>query len=168
MLEPTKSHTNSNSQMKKSTIAFLVILFLLMSYFAFQKRELSLKGNWQIEKLVLDGQEYNSTAVEKMLQRNSGIFVDDWGDTIHFSKDLDSISAHYKIIKKINDNYIVKLSSKEKSLNGNFDMTIDTLHLGPMSYRVHVKLQLKKTKLFFKKTRHIEPWKPEFPRRGQV
>lgn len=154
--------------MKKIKIAFLVILFLLMSYFAFQKRELNLKGNWHIEKLILDGQEYNSTAIEKMLQQNSGIFIDDWGDTIHFSKGLDNVSAHYKIIKKINDNYVVKLSSKEKSLNGNFDMTIDTLHLGPMSYRVHVRLQSKKTKLFFKKTRNIGPWKPEFPRKGQV
>ena len=87
--------------MKKIKIAFLVILFLLMSYFAFQKRELNLKGNWHIEKLILDGQEYNSTAIEKMLQQNSGIFIDDWGDTIHFSKGLDNVSAHYKIIKKI-------------------------------------------------------------------
>lgn len=98
------------------------------------------------------------------------IIINNWTDSIHISKieGRQEISASFKIEKKYNGQSVVKLSSTEKSLNGNFNIKIDTTYIDSQSYKVSVKLKLKNTYLFFNKYIVIPPWKPEFPRRGQV
>jgi len=159
---------NLIDKMKIIRILIVSVLVVFVFYFAFRKSEISIEGEWDLESLVLNGDKYVPTYLDRFLTSQSEVIIDSWSDTIQISKGVEKINAHYKIVKKVNDDYIVKLSSSEKSLNGNFIMEIDTIHIGAMSYRVHVKLQSKKTKLYFKRVRNIGPWKPEFPRKGKV
>ena len=61
-----------------------------------------------------------------------------------------------------------KLSSAEKALNGKFNLKVDTLQLGPLAYKILIEIESKKTSLSFQREVLLQPWKPEFPKRGQV
>ena len=78
------------------------------------------------------------------------------------------LGTYFLLIYRYKYNYSMKLHSKEKSLNGRFDMKIDTMHLGPQEYIVRIKLNYKTTYLYFQRHKIIPQWKPELPSRGQV
>ena len=99
--------------MKIIRILIVSVLVVFVFYFAFRKSEISIEGEWDLESLVLNGDKYVPTYLDRFLTSQSEVIIDSWSDTIQISKGVEKINAHYKIVKKVNDDYIVKLSSSE-------------------------------------------------------
>lgn len=140
-------------------------------------KNLNLSGDWKLTKIVLNDKDLllPSYPSNKFLNIIDEIKISEYGNPVLFSGDSifisinqQKISAKFKIEHDIKYNYSMKLHSKEKSLNGRFDMKIDTMHLGPQEYIVRIKLNYKTTYLYFQRHKIIPQWKPELPRRGQV
>lgn len=156
--------------MRASKVKILIIITLIgfFVFLAFYKSDkINIEGTWIAKKIVLDGVQIYPTKVNEYLKVDQEINISNWDNKIYIPLLQKDIYANYKIIKK-NNAFLVQLTSKEKSLNGNFQIAIDTVHLGPLTFQVNAKLKSGKTHLYFQKTVHLKPWKPEFPRRGQV
>ena len=156
--------------MRVSKVKLLIIITIIgcLAFLAFYKSDkINIEGNWIAKKILLDGVQIYPTKVNEYLKVDQEINISNWDNKIYIPLLKKDIYANYKIIKK-NNTFLVQLTSKEKSLNGNFQIAIDTVHLGPLAFQVDAKLKSGKTFLYFQKTVHLKPWKPEFPRRGQV
>lgn len=156
--------------MKIAKILLILSLAISVIFFAFRKSEnISLEGDWQPTKVVLDNKDYfPKNQGSDFFAIGNKIVVNNWEDSLHILKiGRANLSAKF-VIKRYVQDFKIILSSKEKSLNGNFSMEIDTTHIGPQSYIVKVKLKSDKTYLNFQRTVVIPPWKPQFPRKGQV
>lgn len=156
--------------MRASKVKLLIIITLIgfFIFLAFYKSDkINIEGTWIAKKIVLDSVQIYPTKVNEYLKVDQEIKISNWDNKIYIPLQQKDIYANYKIIKK-NNTFLVQLTSKEKSLNGNFQIAIDTVHLGPLAFQVDAKLKSGKTFLYFQKTVHLKPWKPEFPRRGQV
>lgn len=154
----------------KKLIALIIIILLgCFIFLAFYKSDkINIEGTWVAKEIVLNGEQIYPTEINKYLKVDSEIKVNNWNNEIYIPLYKKEIYANYKIVKNSNNAFLIYLTSKEKSLNGNFEINIDTLHLGPLMYHVNVKLKSGTTHLYFEKTVRLKPWKPEFPRRGQV
>ncbi|MBS7788323.1 hypothetical protein KIH23_13525 [Flavobacterium sp. CYK-55] len=151
----------------------LVILFLAISiiYFAFRNSgDISLEGEWEPSKVILNNEDYFPTdELSAFFAIGNKIIITDWGHTIHIQKvGNDDLIAKFVIEYDQKNDLQIVLSSKEKSLNGCFKTEIDTIHIGPQSYIVKVKMKSNKSSLSFERIVVIPPWKPPFPRKGQV
>ena len=147
------------------------MLFVVLCFFISYKPEMvNIEGDWSADKIVLNGNQLYPLEKKSFYDSSPQIVINNWTDSICISRieGRQEISASFKIEKKYNGQSVVKLSSTEKSLNGSFNIKIDTTHIDSQSYRVHVRLQFKNTSLFFYKHIVTPPWKPEFPKRGQV
>ncbi|MBL7887856.1 MAG: hypothetical protein JNJ52_14000 [Flavobacterium sp.] len=157
--------------MRVSKVKLLIIITLIgcLAFLAFYKsNKINIEGTWIAKKIVLDGVQIYPTKVNEYLKVEQEINISNWDNKIYIPLLQKNINASYEIVKNTNNDYLVHLTSEEKSLNGNFQIAIDTVHLGPLTFQVNAKLKSGKTHLYFQKTIHLKPWKPEFPRRGQV
>lgn len=150
----------------------LAIGFFLVSgvfFIIWNSKQINLEGNWTPTKIVIDGNDIlSSDPLSEHFSIANQITIIRGKNQILISVGGKEKIASY-IIKKndLGKNYI-ELSSKEKALNGDFEMKIDTIDSGPQEYIVEVKLHSKKTHINFQKNIIVPPWKPEPPRRGQV
>ena len=155
--------------MKWIRIIGIIIIASFVIYFAFHKSEkISLEGYWNAEEIVLDGKQIFSTEIDKYLVFENQIRVSDWSDSIYIPRDKNEIAIKYLASKNTNGGYQIQLWSKEKSLNGIFELSLDTLILGPNFMEVDVKIKSKNTFINFKRKVNTTPRKPELPRKGLV
>ena len=152
----------------------IIILSILLSLCVFlilrNSKKINLEGDWTATKIVLNGKKiFPTDPPDKYFDLQNQIIINNWSHSIVVSAGENEINTNF-IIKE-NDgrnNRTILLTSKENSLNGSFNIEIDTIHTGPQSYRVDVKLQSGKTYLYFERQVAIPPWKPEFPKKGRI
>lgn len=155
--------------MRKIKLLALVLVVITALYLAFYKEEaITIEGRWKAKTIVLDGKTVYPTEIHHYIDFPSEVLINKWVDSLSFENDTTSFSAHYEVVPNNNNGYEVVLHSKEKALNGTFVMELDTTHLGSLAYDVYMKLRHKTTLLHLKKEVRLRPWKPEFPRKGQV
>lgn len=138
------------------------LLFVLFN----KSDEPNLDGDWVAKQIILNQKQiYPSPAeIDNYFDVKYQVSINSMSDSIFLHR--DTISASFKRIKD-NNEYVI-LSSKESALNGKFSIDIDTIHTDARSYKVNLKLQSKKTLIYLQRIINIGPWKPEFPRKGQV
>lgn len=151
---------------KRILVSFFVVIIIFLAFY--KPKGINLDGNWKTKKIVLDGKKIYPDTLAKFFHFAPEILIKGMTKSISIPIGSNNIIAKLYYIEKINGIYKMRLSSNEKSLNGNFDMLVDTLDIKPQSYRVEVKLIANKTLIQFQKHIFLKPWKPEFPRRGQV
>ena len=161
----------NKQRMKVIKIIILSILLSLCVFLILRNSEkINLEGDWTATKIVLNGKEiFPTDPPDKYFDLQNQIVINNWSHSIVISAGGNEINTNF-IIKENDDrnNRTILLTSKENSLNGNFNIKIDTIHTGPQSYRVDVKLQSGKTYLYFERQVAIPPWKPEFPKKGRI
>lgn len=146
-----------------------IVIILIFSLALYKTDKISIEGVWTPEKIILNGQQiYPSHMDSIFIGSGTKITINEWTDSLYISNRRDTIRASIAIKNKSNGRHQIRLSSRENSLNGNFDIKIDTLHLGPLAYEILVKLQSSKTLIYFHREVRLKPWKPELPRRGQI
>lgn len=154
--------------MKSIKIIVICALIIFIVFLVFKKSEkINIDGNWSAKEIVLNGQQILHSEVDKYLNVELQVTINTWTDSI-ISNAEPRINAHFKVEKSLKDNNYIILSSSEKSLNGRFQINIDTLHIGPQAYRVDLKLERNNTLIYIQKEIIIPLWKPEFPKRGKV
>ncbi|MFT3794412.1 hypothetical protein [Flavobacterium sp.] len=145
----------------------IIVGFIL--FFAFYRSEpINLEGQWTIKQIVLDGKSLYPEEIGSRLDMRPKIEISGWGNSMAIPTGGQDIIAHYKIADAIKGDYTVQLSSKEKSLNGDFTMKIDTIHLGSRTYKVLIELESKQTVLHFKREVRLGEWRVPGPRKGGV
>lgn len=92
------------------------------------------------------------------------ISISDWNDSLYFQN--LNLSAKFEIHEHENNQKTITLFSKEKVLNGIYQIELDTIFEDERNYRVCVELKSDRNFIKFSKDVYIEPWKPEIPRRG--
>ncbi|WP_394773128.1 hypothetical protein [Flavobacterium sp.] len=167
------AHTENTIPLKKKlNILKIVILGILVSLGVFfivkDSGNLYLKGNWNATKIIINGKDLLSpNSIYKYFDIGNQ-FINISGHSLQISINEQTIIANFKINHENKNMKIITFSSSENSLNGNFNMKIDTLHLGPQEYIVNIKLQHNKTFIHFEKKVIVPPWRPPFPKRGGV
>ena len=148
-------------------ISFTIILIFILA-FSQKSDKVNIEGNWKVEKIILNGKLLFPTKFHKFfdaIDANNEIIINKGIDSLHIYEGRDKISAGY-IIKKINGKYQIRLSSNEKSLNGNFNFKIDTLHFDTTTYQIQVEIESDSTLIYFNRKVNIKPWQPRNPVRG--
>lgn len=138
------------------------LLFVLFN----KSDEPNLDGDWTAKQIILNQKQIYPSEIDSYLDVEYQVSINSMSDSIFLHR--DTISASFKRIKDNDNNGYVILSSKESALNGKFSLDIDTIHTGERSYKVNLKLQSNKTLIYLQRIINIGPWKPEFPRKGQV
>ena len=155
--------------MKRIKIVFISLLVVFVLYFAFYKpNKISIEGNWDIQKIVLDGKQIYPTEVDKYLKFEQPLIINNWSNSILIPGMNEDVSVNYEIKKNSDDSFKIVLSSNEKALNGDFAIKLDTTFTTMRNYKVFLKIGSGKTTFQLKKEINIIPKKPEFPRKGQV
>lgn len=155
--------------MKTIKIIIISAILILMLFLAFYKtNSLNIEGNWEGRKIVIDGEQLYPKAIDSFFHIYPQIIINGWGNSISIPTDKDDLKANFSIKQTADKKYQIILKSNKKALNGNFNLSIDTIHLGPLFYKVLIEIESEKTKIYFEKQVILEPWKPEFPRKGAV
>lgn len=153
-------------------IKFIIIaIFIISGLYLFRSnsKKINLEGNWKVSKIILKGKIiYPSNSLDTLISIEPELIIDGWTKRLNCSMFSNKVNASYIILGNSKAHNAIKLLSKSSPLNGIFKLTIDTIHIGPQTYRVNVKLQSGSTLLDFYRERIIPPWKPEFPKRGRV
>ncbi|MTH15340.1 hypothetical protein [Flavobacterium sp. LC2016-01] len=160
-----------NTKRKPKIIKFIIISIFFgfgIYFIVWNSKQINLEGNWTPTKVIIDGKNFMTDNVLNDFEGANQILISNWSNSIDISTFDIETSAGFTIKKDNKGKNCIILSSKEKALNGNFEMKIDTIDLGPQEYLVKVKLHSKKTYIEFQKQVIVPPWKPEPPRRGQV
>jgi hypothetical protein len=151
---------------KKLVISILIIIFI--SFALYKPKGINLEGKWKAKMIIVDGKKIYPDTLANFIDFDPEIIINGWTKSISIPVYRKNINASLQYLETEKGKYQIKLSSHEKALNGIFDVIIDTLDVKKQSFRVDVKLKSNKTLIFFQKHVIIPPWKPEFPRRGQV
>ncbi|GAB3724511.1 hypothetical protein [Flavobacterium koreense] len=155
--------------MKRIEIVLISLLVAFILYFAFYKpNKISIEGNWDIQRIVLDGKQIYPTEVDKYLKFEQPLIINNWSNSILIPGMNEDVSVNYEIKKNPDDSFKIVLSSNEKALNGDFAIKLDTTFSSPRNYKVFLKISSSKTIFQLEKEVNIIPKKPEFPRKGQV
>ncbi|SEO01676.1 hypothetical protein SAMN05444671_2765 [Flavobacterium sp. CF108] len=150
-------------------LAISFFLALGVFFIVWNSSQINLEGDWTPTKIVIDGDDIlSSDPLSKHLSMANQVTIIRGQNQIQVSVGEKDIIASYIIKKNDLGKDYIEFTSKEKALNGDFEMKIDTIDSGPQQYIVEVKLHSKKTYLIFQKNVIVPPWKPEPPRRGQV
>src|SRR6478672_12055396 len=111
-------------------IAVLIVVATLIGYFAFfENGGITIEGNWERKKIVLDGRELHLSASDSILQLGKEVSINKWTDSIRIPNGKKELTAHFTM-EENNGIYYLELSSQEKALNGKFVMEIDTIQWG--------------------------------------
>jgi hypothetical protein len=151
----------------KNVIVLAFVVFVL--FFAFYKSDpISLEGTWDVQEISLNGEILPLDTLARYFNVTPQIVLNNWSHTMTIEHFKDGLHARFHLTKYGNNNYQVQLTSKDATLRGLYHLDIDTIDNGPQAYTVFIRLQSKKSYLHFKRDVVIPPWKPPFPRKGQV
>ena len=145
-------------------ISILTIIILLLAFY--NPKKINLEGNWETKKIVLNGKKIYPDALAKFILIAPEIIINNWSNSISIPVNRENIEVHLQYLEANKPDYKIKLSSTEKSLNGIFDVKIDTSDIQPKSYTVDVELKSHNTLISFQKHVIIQPWNPSRHRRG--
>ena len=153
------------------TLKIIIISLVVISVFtlAFYREDtVNIEGTWEPEKIVLDNEILFPTKIDSLLKGipSKHVIVSEWNNSLYIVGGKEKITSSFKIQKNERGNHLIHLTSKEKSLNGTFNLKVDTLYIDSDSYEIKVKIQSKTSLIMFKKFLQIKPLKPEYPRRG--
>nr|WP_315230794.1 hypothetical protein [uncultured Flavobacterium sp.] len=149
---------------KKGIISCIIILFF---FFAFYKSDrINLDGKWEAKEIVLDGKKLYPDLLANFIDFPPEIIINGWTKSISIPIKSKNISVRFEYTEKVKNK--LKLFSREKLLNGDFNLVVDTTGIGPRAYIVDVIIKSRKVLIHFRRKVIIPPWKPEFPKRGQV
>lgn len=151
---------------KKLIIGILIIIFISFAFY--KPTGINLEGKWKTKMIVLDGKKIYPDTLAKFIDFAPEIIVNGWTKSISIPIYRNNVIASLQYLETEKGKCKIKLSSHEKALTGIFEVIIDTLDVKEQSYTVDIKLKSNKTFIYFQKHVIIPPWKPEFPRRGQV
>ena len=149
---------------KRLIISILTIGLLFLAFY--NPKKLNLEGNWETMSIVIDGKRIYPDTLSKFIFISPEIVINNWSKSISIPVNREYIEVNLQYLESKKKDYKIRLSSKEKSLNGIFDVTIDTSDIMPKSYTVDVELKSNKTLISFQKRVIIPPWKPSRHRRG--
>lgn len=145
------------------------LIFMIVFFFVFKKNErLSIEGTWDAKEIIINDKKVYPNELNKYINFNQQIFISQWNKSFSIPTNKKDILVNYTDFKKVKNKYQIELKSKEKSLNGIFKIEIDTIYNGELQFKVSLKIRSKTNFLHLEKTTTIPPWKPQFPRRGQV
>ncbi|RAK21748.1 hypothetical protein B0I03_105181 [Flavobacterium aquaticum] len=155
------------------TLKIIIISIVIISIFAlafYREDTVNIEGTWEPEKIVLDNKILFPTKIDSLLRgiRSKHVVISEWNDSLYIVDGKERITSSFQIQKNKSGNHLIHLSSKEKSLNGTFNLKVDTLYTDSDSYEIKVNIQSKTSIIMFKKSLQIKPWKPQYPRRGAV
>lgn len=145
-------------------ISFITLVILILAFY--NPKKINWEGNWETKKIILDGKKIYPDVLAKYILISPEIVINNWSKTISIPVNRENIEVHLQYVEAKKPDYKIRLSSSEKSLNGIFDVTIDTSDIEPKSYTVDVELKSHKTLISFQKHVIIQPWKPSRHRRG--
>nr|WP_315246194.1 hypothetical protein [uncultured Flavobacterium sp.] len=169
---PKSVQGNQSATGVKWKIVKIIVIGILLGFgilfIVRNSKHINLEGSWKATKIVLDGENLLENNILNDFDLANQITISNFGNSMNISTTNKKIEANFSLKKDDKGIYYMILSSRESFLNGNFDMKIDTTHLGPQAYRVYIRLHRNKTFLYFQKEVIIPPWKPEFPKKGQV
>ena len=155
--------------MKTIKIALAIAFITFAAFLLFRNSEnVNIEGYWTAKKIVLNGHQIFPSKIDKYLTTEYQVVINNWSHSIQIDGMKNEINAQFKIENSSKKTHFINLASSEESLNGSFEMTIDTTHIGPQAYQVHLKLKRNNTMLIIQKQVVVPPWKPEFPKRGQL
>lgn len=157
--------------MKTLKIIIISIVVITVFALAFYKEDtVNIEGTWIPEKIILNDEILFPTKIDSLLRGSttSDIIISEWTDSLYIVSGKENIASRFEIQKNKNDNHLIHLSSKEKALNGIFNMKIDTLFHDSVTYEIKVEIQSNSNLLKFKKILHIKPWEPWYPKKGGV
>lgn len=153
--------------MKWLTRFIIFTLILVLLFFAFYKpKKINLEGNWETKKIILNGKKIYPDTLSKFIFIPPNIVINNWSKSISIPLNQKKIKVHLEYLESKNSNSKVRLYSKEKLLNGIFDVKIDTFNIQPKSFTVAVELKSHKTFISFQKKVIISEWKPSRHRKG--
>lgn len=150
----------------KIVLAFVFISVLFYLAF-FSPKKFSLEGHWKTEKIVLNQETLYPKGIIDSLFKNINyqeISISDWNDSLYFQN--LNLSAKFEIHEHENNQKTITLFSKEKVLDGIYQIELDTIFEDERNYKVFIELKSERNFIKFSKDVYIEPWKPEIPRRG--
>jgi hypothetical protein len=155
------------------TFKIIIISLVIISVFslAFYKEDtVNIEGKWIPEKIILNDEILFPTKIDSLLRGSTttDIIISEWTDSLYIISGKESIASQFEIQKNKNGNQLIYLTSKEKALNGIFNLKVDTLFHDSVTYEIKVEIQSNSNLLKFKKILHIKPWEPEYPRKGAV
>lgn len=147
-----------------SIIGFVIFLMTRLSKLS------NLDGKWDVYEIVIDGKVvYPENLVHNRFSIKPTAEFNPWVDSIFImTSTQNSIRTHYKLKEEKKGYHQITLNSADKSINGTYNLSIDTTHVGPQEYIVDLKIFRDSTRIHFRKERVIPPWKPQFPRKGQL
>ena len=153
------------------TIKFIIISFVLISLFilAFYKTDkISIEGTWSPEKIILNEQIIFPSKIDSLFFGVSAttIIISDWNDSLYLIDGNERIGSQFMIERKSDNKHLIHLSSKQKALNGTFNLKVDTLFIDELTYEIRVEIESKSSLLAFKRKVSTMPWKPKYPVRG--
>lgn len=156
--------------MKLTRLLIISVFIILITFLAFYKpQNINIEGEWNVREIVLNGETYYKfDPNDEFYIPTPKVIINNWSDSLFIIDGKREMKASFIIEKDDKNNYSAVLSSKEKSLNGIFNLEIDTINTGSQSYKVNTKLKLKSTFLFLQRQINIGPWKPDLPRKGKV
>lgn len=157
--------------MKTLKIIIISIVVITVFVLAFYKEDtINIEGKWIPEKIVLNDKVLFPTKLDSIFidTPSSNIVITEWTDSLYIVSGKENIASRFEIQKNKNGNHLIHLSSKEKALNGIFNMKIDTLFHDSVTYEIKVEIQSNSNLLKFKKILHIKPWEPWYPKKGGV
>ncbi|MES2544545.1 MAG: hypothetical protein V4548_06650 [Bacteroidota bacterium] len=149
---------------KRLIISILTIILLFFVFY--NPKRINLEGNWDTKELVLDGRKIYPDTLAKFILISPEIVINNWSKSISIPINRENIEVHLQYLESKKPYYKIKLSSSEKSLDGIFDVKIDTSDIEPKSYTVNVELKSHNTLICFQKHVIIRPWKPDRHRKG--
>lgn len=141
------------------------MIFLFLAFY--KPNRVNLEGNWKAKKIIINGKKIYPDSLATYISIDPEIVINNWSKTISIPIDRKDIEVQIQYLEAKKNNYKIRLTSSKKSLNGIFDLKIDTFDIKPTSYTVDVELKSNKTIIYFQKHIIIPPWKPDFPRRGR-
>lgn len=155
--------------MRYLKFSVIVIFVMFIAFFSlYESPGASLQGEWDATAIVLDGKEvYASENKEHMFSLRPTVVVRNRVDSLYVIGNGYDLKARFTFSKNDGDDQL-ELQSRETSLNGTFDVSIDSTMVNPRTLRIEVKLKSRKTLLQFRRDVHIKPFRPELPRKGQV
>lgn len=136
---------------------FIIGLFYLASY---KPDRISIEGRWTPDKIILNNKTVFPRFIDSLIKdfRLNQIHVNNWNNTFYILFD-DNLNAQFSIRKEaLNKKIITFKSETEKSLNGDFDITIDTTFFDKMNYEIVVEIKSDSSYIKFHRTVQLKPW----------
>jgi hypothetical protein len=154
----------------KPLLISFVLLFMFYAAFIYKSDEIKIDGTWTATKVILDNEQFfpAKNKEEEFFKIDTKITISQLKDSMYIIDRNETLKAHFIIEKNKDGKILARLKSNHEALSGVYKVTIDTIEINNMIDRFEVQLKSETSEINFQKKLIYKPWKPEFPRKGQV